>query len=374
MTGRDKEIDAFDLMIARSKRRLHSRGMVISGLRGVGKTVLLNHFRAHAERMGWFTVSLEGISGPVGASAVREKLARELLIAGRKRFRRSPQEKLAKALGSISSFSASIGVSGIEFGIEKNAGRADSGMIEIDLEEMIEDLALALKAERSGIAFFIDEMQDLDESLLTALIATQHIAGQQEWPFYIIGAGLPNLPARLSEARSYAERLFDYRQIGPLDVAASEMALVEPAQKSGAQFAPEAVDILLDAANGYPYFLQEFGKAIWDIAPATPFMKSDAELAVKAGRRQLDSGFFPSRWERATRSERSYLRAMALDADSGSSTGALAERLGVSASKLGPARAAVIAKGLVYAPEHGYVAFTVPGMASFILRQQDDSR
>lgn len=373
MTGRDQEVDAFDLMGARSKRHLHNRGMVLSGLRGVGKTVLLNYLRAHDERMGWFTVGIEGIAGATGSAAVREKLARELLMAARKLARRSAKERLLEAVKSISSFSATVGVSGVEFGFEKNPSRADSGKIEIDLEEMLEDLALAMKDDHGAVALFIDEMQDLDKDLLAALVAAQHAAGQQEWPFYIIGAGLPNLPAKLSEARSYAERLFDYRQIGPLSPDASTRALEEPAVRYGARFEPEAIHALVEAAGGYPYFIQEFGKAIWDVAPATPFTQDDAELAIKVGRSQLDAGFFPSRWDRATKTERNYLRAMAADGDLGSSTGIIAERLAATQSKLGPARAGLIAKGLIYAPEHGHVSFTVPGMAAFILRQYGDS-
>lgn len=371
MTGRDREIEAFDLMIARSKRHLYNRGMILSGLRGVGKTVLLNSLKAHADHMGWFTVGIEGKPGTAGAAAVREKLARELLMAARKLVRRSAKEHIQEALRSISSFSATVGVSGVDFGFERNPGRADSGKIEIDLEEMIEDLSLALKNDYSAFAIFIDEMQDLDKDLLVALIAAQHAAGQQEWPFYIVGAGLPNLPAKLSEARSYAERLFDYRQVGPLSPDASARALEEPAVKFGARFQPEAVNSLVEAADGYPYFIQEFGKAIWDIAPASPFSTEDATLAVATGRSQLDAGFFPSRWERATKSERNYLRSMAEDGDAGSNTGVVAERLGTSQSKLGPARAGLISKGLIYAPEHGQVAFTVPGMAAFIQRQYD---
>jgi hypothetical protein len=239
---------------------------------------------------------------------------------------------------------------------------------------MIEDLSEALKTERSAFAIFIDEMQDLDPELLAALITVQHSAGQREWPFYIIGAGLPNLPGKLSEARSYAERLFDYRRIGPLDEASSTRALEEPAVKFGARFQPAALQTLLHAAGGYPYFIQEFGKAIWDIAPETPFTADDAELAVAAGRAQLDAGFFPSRWERATKAERRYLLHMAEDGDAGSSTTAVAERMGTTVNSLGPARSGLIGKGLIYAPEHGKVSFTVPGMADFIRRQYEQER
>ncbi len=323
--------------------------------------------------MGWFTIGLEGISGGTGAKVIREKLARELLMASRKLVRRSASHKIKDAVKTISSFSATVGVTGAEFGFETSQGRADSGSIEIDLEEMVEDLALALKDERSAFGLFIDEMQDIDDELLAALIAVQHQAGQREWPFFIIGAGLPNLPAVLSEARSYAERLFDYRRIGPLDDRAARQALEEPAVKFGARFEPKAIEELALAAGGYPYFIQEYGKAIWDLAPATPFTTTDAILAIEAGRSQLDSGFFPARWERATKSERNYLRAMAQDREQACSTKAVADRLISTPQSLGPARAGLIAKGLIYAPEHGIVAFTVPGMAEFIIRQHDST-
>jgi hypothetical protein len=374
MAGRDSEINSFDLMVARNKRHLHNRGMVLSGLRGVGKTVLLNSLRSHADKMGWLTVGLEGRPGGPAAEAIREKLARELLLGARKFVRRPAAELLREAFRSVSSFSATLGISGVEFGFEKATGRADSGRLDIDLEEMIEDLSEALKSERSAFAIFIDEMQDLDPELLAALITVQHSAGQREWPFYIIGAGLPNLPGKLSEARSYAERLFDYRQIGPLDEASSMRALEEPAVKFGARFHPQALQTLLHAAGGYPYFIQEFGKAIWDIAPEPLFTADDAELAVAAGRAQLDAGFFPSRWERATKAERRYLLHMAEDGDTGSGTTAVANRMGTTVNALGPARSGLIGKGLIYAPEHGRVAFTVPGMADFIRRQYEQER
>jgi AAA ATPase domain len=373
MTGRDRELESFEVMIARTKNHLHNRGMILSGLRGVGKTVLLNSLMSRADEAGWFTVGIEGQVGATGAEAVREELARELLIAARNRLRPSAKKRFLDAVRTISSFSATIGISGATFGFERRAGRADSGRIEIDLKEMIEDIALSLKDDGVAFAIFIDEMQDLDKDLLVALVSVQHAAGQRDWPFYIIGAGLPNLPAKLSEARSYAERLFNYRQIGPLPTSASKRALEEPAAASSARFETEALNELVEAAAGYPYFIQEFGRSIWDLAPATPFTGEDARLAITLGREQLDAGFFPSRWERATKTERHYLRAMAEDGDEGSSTGAVAERLGLSQSTLGPVRAGLIAKGLVYSPGHGEITFTVPGMAAFIQRRCDDS-
>ncbi|MBG6216121.1 hypothetical protein IWX75_000558 [Arthrobacter sp. CAN_A6] len=372
MGGRQQEIDAFDLIVARTKRDLPNRGMVLSGLRGVGKTVLLNYLRAHADNHGWFTIWLEGKPEAQGFTEVREKFARELTSAARRYNGPSSKDRLREAFGTIQSFNLALGVPGIKADISMTSNRANSGTIDIDLEELVEDVSIALKTDRSAFAIFIDEMQDLDQELLTALITVQHAAGQRGWPFYIIGAGLPDLPTTLSEARTYAERLFTYRTIGPLADADAQYALTRPAKEMGAEFSQDALTVLLDASGRYPYFIQEFGKAIWDAAPSSPFTEEDAEVAVSIGRSQLDAGFFSSRWGRATRKERGYLRAMAHDGDTGSSTSQVAERVGVKVTALGPARAQLINKGIIYSPEYGRVAFTVPGMSGFILRQQQD--
>lgn len=372
MVGRDPQIIAFDTVVARTSNRLHNRGMILSGLRGVGKTVLLNRLRANATQHNWLTVQLEASPGDTGQVAIRAKLGRELLTAARSYNRPGVREKLKDALGSIGAFSASIGVSGISLGITPKAGRADTGQLELDLEEMVQDVATALALDGRAFALFIDEMQDVDNELLSALTAVQHAAGQNDWPFYIVGAGLPSLPAKLSEARSYAERLFDYHDIGPLPEAAAREALCDPAQRLGATYADDAVRALVDAAGGYPYFIQEYGKAIWDLAPEKRFTLADAEAAIQVGSDLLDQGFFPARWDRATPAERKYLTAMAEDGDAGSNTGIVAKRLTQKPTSLGPVRAQLIAKGLIYAPEHGRVAFTVPGMAAFIGRQHQE--
>lgn len=372
MGGRQAEIDAFDLVLARTKRGLPNRGMILSGLRGVGKTVLLNYLRDQADRHGWLTVKIEGRPEAKGKTEVRDKLARELQTASRRYDRRSTGRSLAAALRTIQSFTVSVGATGVTAGIEVEPGRADSGRIDIDLEELAEDLCTALKADHSAFGIFIDEMQDLDLELLGALITVQHTAGQRDWPFYLIGAGLPNLPTTLSTTRTYAERLFDYRTIGPLDLEAARYAFARPARKMGAEFEEEALKRVVEASGRYPYFIQEFGKAIWEAAPSTPFTPEDADIAVQNGWQQLDAGFFPARWGRATKKERAYMRAMAVDGDEWSSTSEVATRQGVTIGGLGPTRAQLISKGLIYSPEYGKVAFTVPGMAGFISRQHEE--
>jgi len=373
LVGRQAEIDAFDLVIARSRSRLSSRGIVLHGLRGVGKTVLLNQFREQAERAEWFVIELEGRSTETGNEAIRQKLGRGLLLASRKLQRtRHATDAVKEALRTVKSFSLSLGVASIAIGLEAAPGRADSGQLEVDFEEVVEDLAPALRETASAFALFIDEMQDIDPELLVALLAAQHRAGQKGWPFFIFGAGLPSLPSALSDARSYAERLFSYREIGALDAEAALDALVVPAKRQGAIFEESAAETIVDAAGGYPYFLQTYGQTAWEIADSKQISLTDATAAIADGNAELDMGFFPARWDRATPAERHYLRAMAVDGDDGARTGEIASRLDVKPASLSPVRQNLIDKGIIYMPERGRVAFTVPNMAAFIKRQFQD--
>lgn len=359
-----------DLLIAKSRNRVVGRPMVMHGLRGVGKTVLLNKFRSMANEAGWLTVDLEGARTDSGTAAFRNRLARGL-AAGSRRLSRSPEwpRELADALGTIKSFTVNLGVVSATLDAAPTHGRADSGEIEVDLGELVEDLAPLLRKRSTAFAVFIDEMQDVDPALMSALIAVQHKAGQDDVPFYVVGAGLPSLPSVLSDQRSYAERLFDYRVIGSLDPVEAAEALVEPARRHGASFAEEAQSAVVDASGGYPYFIQTFGDKVWTNAADRRITVEDARAGLDDGWAALDEGFYPARWDRATPSERRYLRAMADDEDAPSRTSAVATRLGQTLTQLSQARQSLINKGIVYSPERGLIAFTVPGMAAFIRRQ-----
>lgn len=386
LTGRRGVIDGFDLVVARSKRGHTDRGLMLSGLRGVGKTALLNHLRmAVAEPADWVTISLEASSTRSGAASVRRQFGRELLTAVRRFSRRRRAEHVLHALQEvIGSFTVSVGPVAISREAPPTSSdRAGTGTLEIDLPELIEDVCSLLAQEGSALAVFIDELQDLDLELLSALVSVQHMANQRELPFFLIGAGLPNLPAVLSSARSYAERLFTYATIGPLSPTDAADALAEPAQRLGADYTPDALSRLIEVSNGYPYFLQTFGAAIWNLAPDAPFTLADAELAITEGWDQLDAGFFPSRWERATPTERAYLHAMATltsptrPRQPGRDTAAVATAdivtaLDSSQKATSVARGQLIDKGLIYSPEYGHVAFTVPGMADYLARQDPD--
>lgn len=370
LAGREEDIAAFDTLIVRAKRQMHVRPIVFSGLRGVGKTVLLNRLNGLANHQGFRTIKFEARSGVQGEQTARRALAAGLIgISGPFRAR-SHVQVVARMLASITSFSASVGLDGVSLGVERDASRASSGLLDMDLQDVIEDVALALRKEQSALVVFIDEMQDLDNDLLEALITVQHHTTQLELPFFIVGAGLPNLPIRLAEARSYAERLFEYRTIGRLDEAAARESLAGPAEQLGQSYDDKALESLLAESGRYPYFIQEFGSAMWKVATVSPFSAENAEAARELGRATLDSGFFPSRWERATPAEKDYMRAMAEDGDVGSSSGDIAHRLEKQPQALTPARASLINKGIIYSPQRGKVAFTVPGMAKFLERQR----
>lgn len=373
LVGRDPDLEALDVTVERVARDLPARGIVLSGLRGVGKTVLLNEMRDRAEQAGWFAVGIEARPDSAGATSVRRTLARDITAQARALARReSITDRMRRALESITAFNLKIGTGGIDLGVEVTPGRADSGDIEVDLAELVQDICAALGEQGSAFGLFIDEMQDLDEELLRALLVTQHQAGQRGWPFYIVGAGLPHLPGVLADVRSYAERLFDYRSIGKLTDTDAASALTEPVEPHGVWFEPDALTHLLSVAGGYPYFLQEYGRAAWELSPGPAITLDDAKTSHVIGLERLDAGFFQSRWNRATPSERRLLIAMSEDGDGPSSSSEVARRMQIKPSSLGPYRANLIAKGLLYAPEHGLLAYTVPGMAAYVHRNRED--
>jgi AAA ATPase domain len=344
----------------------------MTGLRGVGKTVLLNEFAARARADDWIVAKVEADTGE-GGRTFREQVAQALNRALREATGdRGLRERFGRALATFRAFSLRTDPEGnfsIGIEIDPERGRGDSGSLETDLTDLALDLSDGASDWGAGVCLFVDEMQDLSDEELVAICQACHESGQQNVQFYVVGAGLPSLPRVLAEAKSYAERLFQYWPIGALERDDAAAAVERPASESGVEWEPAATRVVIGAANGYPYFLQEFGKAAWDYAPGPNITKDDAQAGVRAGTSSLDQGFFRSRWERATPSEREYMRAMADDAGEPSLSGEVARRLGRTASAVGPTRANLIHKGLVYAPEHGIIAFTVPGMADFIKRQ-----
>ncbi|WP_257160459.1 ATP-binding protein [Corynebacterium cystitidis] len=368
LTGREAELDLIDSIITRAELGMHNRGVILSGLRGVGKTVLLNEMAARAEQADWLIVQFEASTDNAGKNRVRARLARELALSARKVSLRKKWAHFREALPVISSFALHVGGVDVALDVPAQKGVSDSGDIGMDLEELVLGVAEPARKDGKAIAFFIDEMQDLDSELMAAIITAQHQAGQKGLPFYVFGAGLPTLPQKLAESQSYAERLFEYRKIGPLSDPAAAAALEEPARLQNVSYRPEAVNELVSTALNYPYFLQEYGKAIWNVAPGSPFTLKDAELAVAEGTEALDAGFFPSRWERATPGEKRFLVAMAELGTEQIATRDIADHLGSTIGSLSNNRKNLIDKGLIFAPDHGIVQFTVPGMAAYIRR------
>ncbi len=372
LAGRDSEIARFEVLRARARQRRNDQSIVFYGLRGVGKTVLLNELAEAARADGWIVAKVEGDSSGT-RSPFRSQIAQSLNVALRQvRGQRAKGSRMKAALRTFKSFSLKAAPDGtLSVGIELEAdlGRADTGSLQVDLTDLALDLGDAAIELDCGVALIIDEMQDLKADELAAICQACHEAGQQNKPFFIVGAGLPNLPGMLAEARSYAERLFQYSTIGPLPSAEAAIALTRPAQQENVEWTDPAVALVVAAADGYPYFLQEFASAAWDVASSSPIDRDDATEGVRIGKARLDAGFFRSRWERATPAERDYLSAMAADGDAPSQSGEVARRLQKLPAQLGPVRAKLISKGLVFAPEHGSIAFTVPGMADFIARQ-----
>jgi len=372
LAGREAELAGFDAAIARAELGRPVRGPVLTGLRGVGKTVLLNELARRAEGRDWIVVQFEVRRD--GSSVALSTLTQDLAAALR---RRAPKLSAAAraALGSVKGLSLTLDPSGGLGAKVKFDGEAPtSGDLERDLVALAIDVGRAALESGIGVLVCIDELQEMDRSALEALAAAAHAAGQREVPFLVAAAGLPSLPTRLAEAKSYAERLFDYRPLGKLTRDTAEQALSAPAAAVAVQWEPRALATVLKAADGYPYLLQEFGSATWEQAVGPNVITvADANNGVRLGFAVLDGGFFRSRWDRATPTERSYLIAMAVDGDVGSQSSDIAARMGRTLSNLGPVRAGLINKGLVYSPEYGKIAFTVPGMAGFVRRNRAEA-
>lgn len=371
LAGRESELHRFDVLRRRTESGgANDRGLILTGLRGVGKTVLLNEFRAGAEQAGWIVAKVEAGGSRPFRTLVAQSL-NQALRSATGRF--GPGDGLRRVLGAFKSFTLNAAPDGslaLGIEVEPSRGRADSGDLETDLTELALDLGDTGRDLGVGALLLIDEMQDLAPAELAAISAASHEAGQREAAFLVVGVGLPNLPSVLTEAKSYAERLYEYRRIGPLGSTAATTALTLPAEARGVHWEPAASALVVETAAGYPYFLQVYGNSTWDYAERSPIQVGDAAVGIEAGRRELDIGFYGSRWERATAAQRTYLVAVAAGGDQ-SPTAQVARRLGRRPSDMSVARDQLVKKGLLYAPDRGAVAFTVPGMAEFVLRQTD---
>lgn len=367
LVGRDRVLGDWQVAMQRAERGRSTSPLVLYGLRGVGKTVLLTRMRQDAEARDWLAVQVEAGQAP----SLREMLGEALYAPLAEAVRPSAGRRVLRALKTALSFRASYDSAGTwSFGVDLAdvpGGGADSGVLEADVSKVVKDVALAAREDGVGLAILVDEAQDLPAEELGALALVGQLVAREGWPVLLVLAGLPSLPARLAEAKSYAER-FAYEQVESLSAQEAAQALEVPAREEGVSWEPEAASHVVEQSGAYPYFLQQFGQETWAVAEGEVVSVQAAREGVRAGWGSLDEGFFRARWERATAAERDYLRAMA-ECGAEVPSSAVAERLGRAASSLSQVRRHLVDKGLIYAPGHGLVAFTVPGMGDFIVRQ-----
>jgi hypothetical protein len=383
LAGRDDQLRAFAVVLERIARSKPERSIILTGLRGVGKTVLLNALRSAAVRAHWGTGKLEARP----EQRLRRPISAALHVAVRE-LGHPKSEDVDYVLGVIKAFAQRESATTTRLrdrwnpGIDVPAvtGRADSGDIEIDLVELLSDVGGLAADVGRGVAIFIDEMQDLEPEDISALCAACHEISQSGLPVIVVGAGLPHLPAVLSASKSYSERLFRYSRIDRLDRSCADLALQSPAKDEGAEFHQDALEAMYAATGGYPYFIQAYGKVAWDSAPGSPITGDDIRVAAPEAEAELAVGFFGSRYERATPGEREYLRAMAdaaqivgqdahgpdLDDSESVTTASVAAVLRRKPQSLSVARDALLKKGLIYSAERGRIAFTVPHFGRYL--------
>lgn len=369
LAGRDELRETIRIAAERVRRGLPAKSVLMVGLRGVGKTVLLDRMRDDMEATGIQTLRVEAPEHRSLPAMLAPQLRQALL-----RLSRSEQarELAHRGLRALAGFATALKVKyqDIEVGLdfEPEPGLADNGDLEHDLQALLEAAGQAAQKAGTALVMFIDEMQYVEEDQLAALIVSLHRAAQRRLPVMLVGAGLPQLRGNMGEAKSYAERLFDFPQVGPLSPEAAARAINKPLRDLGVDIDKPALDEILCETHCYPYFLQEWGKQSWDVASASPITLADVRCASREALAGLDESFFRVRFDRLTPSEKRYMRAMAELGPGPHRSGDIAEELGRKVTSLGPTRNQLIAKGMVWSPSHGDTAFTVPLFDEFMRR------
>ncbi|MBS1846490.1 MAG: ATP-binding protein [Actinobacteria bacterium] len=368
LVGRDEELERFQILLSRLLKGHTEQSMLITGLRGVGKTVLLTKFEEMAREADWVTVEAEITKNSDFGGRMANLARRALLqVAPRARWK----SRAAHAATVLRSFQLTAGSDGsvtAGFEVEPAEGLADSGRLDEDLTDLLVALGEAAQEHGVGVVFLIDEVQYLDLAEFEALIAAIHKTVQRQLPITLVGAGLPQLPRLAGEAKSYAERLFKFPQIGRLSDDAAARALAEPAERLGVAFEADALAAVVAYTEGYPYFLQEYGSMLWTSIEKSPVTLDDIGPAQAAIEAKLDGGFFRVRIERTSGLEQRYLRAMAELGPGPQRAKDVAGLLDRTSEQLGPIRSRLIEKGLLYTPGRGLAAFTVPQFDRFLRR------
>jgi hypothetical protein len=369
LAGRDDILERAAVALDRVRAGRAARGVVLYGLRGVGKTVLLNRIRLDAEARGFASVRIEAPEDRSLPALLAPALRSALLRLRRLDAAKAGAERALKALAGFVQ-GLKIKYADIEVGLdmEKEHGLADSGDLDSDLTELIAAVAEAAAERGTAVILFIDELQYVPDEQLAALIMALHNANQGELPIALVAAGLPQLLASMGRAKSYAERLFEFIPIDRLEDPAARDALRLPAEREEVAFTDAAVGFILAQSGGYPYVLQEWGKHSWNVADRSPIQEMDVRHATEDALAELDASFFRVRFDRLTPSEKVYMRAMADLGPGPHRSGDIADRLGRKVTAVAPLRNALIAKGMLYSPAHGDTAFTVPLFDGFMRR------
>ncbi|MBI5411658.1 ATP-binding protein [Candidatus Peregrinibacteria bacterium] len=369
LVGRNEIIEQVSIQLDRCRNGISYRSFLMVGLRGVGKTVLLNHLSINAEANGFAVVSIETPERRSLPALLAPSLRSALLKLDNLAAAGDMGKKALKVLGSFIG-AMKLKYSDIEFGLDlgKEIGSADSGDLENDLAELFIQIGLAAKERNTAFVLLIDEIQYIHEDEFAALIMALHKCTQKQLPIMMIGAGLPQLVGQAGKAKSYAERLFQYPTIGPLDDAAARSALTKPALDYNVEYAEDALQEILSQTKGYPYFLQEWGKHSWQCAKNSPITGDDAKRATIIAIAELDTSFFRVRFDRLTPSEKKYLRAMAELGVGSHRSGDIAHLLKKEVQSAAPTRAILINKGMIYSPDHGDNSFTVPLFDGYMKR------
>lgn len=368
LAGRDAILEAARISCGRAVKGRSSRSIMLLGLRGTGKTVLLNEIGKIAQEEGLLVSKVE--------SPERESLARLLYPEMRKVMRSLSGVEAAKQIASrglkgLRGFASifKIDIAGVEVGVEPEPGLADSGDLQYDLPDLFEVIGRAAQAAGKGWILLIDEVQYLSEADLSALIVSIHHMSQEGLPVLLVGAGLPQVARLAGEAKSYAERLFLYPAVGALDQPSASQAVKKPIVDEEASIDPAALDIIVDRTRGYPFFLQEWGSTAWNNAEGPEITIDDVSQSYTETLALLDSGFFRVRIDRLTKSEVHFVKTMSELGDGPYAMADIAKAMGRTQSSLGPTRANIISKGMIYSTDHGYLNFTVPLFAEYMRRQ-----
>jgi hypothetical protein len=373
LAGRSEMLRSIEILLARIKAGRSEQSMFMVGLRGVGKTVLLNKVREMADAQGYHSLLIEAHENKPLPLLLLPPLRQTLFALDRMQ---NVSQKVKRGLRVLRSFigAVKVKIGDAEFGldIDPETGSADSGDLEADLAELFVAIGEAAADRGTAIAIIIDELQYMTEAEMSALIMAIHRVSQRSLPLVLIGAGLPQLVGLAGKSKSYAERLFVYPEIGALSLEDASSALQGPVQTQGVSFTPEALAEVYRVTQGYPYFLQEWGYQSWNMAEHSPIDLALIQKTTVASTARLDQSFFRVRFDRLTPREKDYLRALAEMGTGNQRSGAVADRLGVKVQTIAPLRSSLIKKGMIYSPAHGDTAFTVPLFDQFMLRTMPD--